>query len=126
MKFDPREFLDIAERINDASKKESEFRSVVNRAYYAAFGFGKQVVNITTTDASVHRDTYERLSRYEYEGAKKAGKMLESLFKRRKRADYTYHEPIRKWESEASIGEAREIIDRLKDCQSHWKENGYE
>ena len=122
MKFDPRLFYDVAEKLLANCSTESEYRSVINRAYYAAFGFGRIVVNVETTGSSIHQDTSNKLMGFKYERSKKAGKMLQTLFNMRKKADYKYSEKVMKWECETSVKDAKEIIDHLIACQKYWIE----
>lgn len=109
MSFEPKEFISISKELS-AGETEAHYRSLVNRAYYGAFGYAKIKLNIYSTDISVHKDVISTLKRSPKPEEAKAGSRLESLFKLRKFADYNYGNEMKKCNCEFAIKEAEAII----------------
>ncbi|MDP4183633.1 MAG: hypothetical protein Q8862_00545 [Bacteroidota bacterium] len=112
MSFDPKEFIVIAEEI-DKGTTEAHVRSMINRAYYGAFGYAKLKTNFTRDGASVHQDLIAYLKRLPDANAQMAGCKLETLFKNRKKADYQYNFCLSKSSYVFSIKYAEEVISLL-------------
>ncbi len=108
MSFDPKEFLTVS---SDLKKKsdctEAEYRTIANRAYYAAFGYIKQNFPFINSGISAHQETIDHLERYY---GKKVSKMLENLFKMRKDADYKYNEEFKSFRCDFVIQDANKMI----------------
>lgn len=115
MSFDPKAFQDFALDLQKACKKESEYRTIINRSYYAAFGTGRTLAGIMADGASVHQETYTKLQNINHESAQKAGKLLQNMFKKRKQADYSYNTEIKEFESEQAVKDAAKFFAYLKE-----------
>jgi uncharacterized protein (UPF0332 family) len=113
MSFKPNSFIDISKEL-ESGKTEAHFRSVINRAYYGAFGFIKNRLQIMSTDISVHREVIDTLKHSQDQNYKLAGTKLEGLFKKRKEADYKYNVEIRSTSCQYTIKEAESIIELIK------------
>ena len=109
MLFDPRKFIDISKELQ-SGQSEAHYRSIINRAYYGAFGYIRNNLGVTVFDASVHQAVIKSLTNSVSISKKKAGKRLESLFNKRKDADYKHHNEIKKDNCDYCINEAEEII----------------
>ena len=114
MRFSPEDFLRVSEDILAGDGSEAHYRTVVNRAYYAAFGYAVEEFGLKVFDGSVHRVTYNTLKNSTQTEYINAGIKLELLFKKRKEADYNYSVRIKRHTSEYSIKEAKEIIQLLR------------
>ncbi|MDP3643061.1 MAG: HEPN domain-containing protein [Bacteroidota bacterium] len=109
MSFEPKEFIKISKELS-VGETEAHFRSLINRAYYGVFGYIKKQLPINAFDASVHQEVIAALKRSTKINEKKAGSRLETLFKRRKDADYKYDIEIHKNTCHYIISDAEEII----------------
>jgi len=109
MKFDPLDFIEISKELQ-SGKTEAHFRSIINRAYYGAFGHIRNNLGIVVFDASVYQEVIRTLINSTEITKKKAGKRLETLFKKRKEADYKHLIEIKAFDSQFCIDEAGEII----------------
>lgn len=109
MKFDPKGFIQVCKELQNG-KSEAHYRSTINRAYYGAFGYIRNSLNIYVKDHSVHQEVINTLQRSSSLNMKKAGKRLETLFKKRKEADYTYTVEIKEHTCIFCVKEAEEII----------------
>lgn len=109
MGFDPRKFIDISRELN-IGNTEAHYRTVVNRAYYGAFGHIRNSLNIYVSDASVHQAVIRTLINSESDLYKIVGKRLETLFKKRKDADYKYNSEIKQHACQFCVNEAEEIL----------------
>jgi len=109
MNFDPQKFIDISKELQ-SGQTEAHYRSIINRAYYGVFGHIRNNLGITVFDASVHQEVIRTLIRSSAISKKKAGKRLETLFKKRKEADYNHRNEIKGHNCQFCINEAEEII----------------
>jgi uncharacterized protein (UPF0332 family) len=114
MSFDPREFIDIATELDD-DDNESHVRSLINRAYYGAYGYAQLKAKIPCTyDESGHRKLISYLKNIpDNKNAYKAGQTLESLFDKRKDADYHYDICIKKNANTFTIKDAKYVIELI-------------
>src|SRR5690606_20850317 len=110
MSFDPVDFLKISNELL-AGNTEAHYRSLINRAYYAAFGHIRNSLYISNASGSVHKEVIQRLKSSESIVQAKAGAALERLFKRRKECDYDHHKPVKSYQCEYNIREAEKIIE---------------
>ncbi len=110
MSFDPQKFIDISKELQLSATTEAHYRSIINRAYYGAFGHIRNNLGLYVTKSSVHRAVIDALIASTDLSKKKAGKLLETLFKRRKQADYEHRTEIRAHNCEHCINQAEEII----------------
>ena len=60
MSFDPVDFLKISKELLSGDS-EAHYRSLINRAYYAAFGHVRNKLHISVSDGSVHKAVIQRL-----------------------------------------------------------------
>ena len=109
MSFDPKNFIDISKELNEGTT-EAHFRSIINRAYYGAFGHIRNSLRIYVDDGSVHQRVIKTLVQSYQVEYKKVGKRLEALFKKRKEADYDHRTEIKQHACQHWINEAEEII----------------
>ncbi len=109
MSFDPQKFINISKELQ-SGQTEAHYRSIINRAYYGAFGHIRNSLEITVIDASVHQEVIKTLINSSEIERKKAGKRLETLFKKRKEADYKHKTEIKAHNCQFCINEAEEII----------------
>lgn len=110
MSFDPQRFIDISKELQ-SGQTEAHYRSIINRAYYGAFGHIRNNLGVLVSDGqSAHQEVYNSLIRSTDRAKQKAGKRLETLFKRRKDADYKHRIEIKAHNCQFCINEAEEII----------------
>lgn len=109
MSFDPKKFIDISKELK-SGQSEAHYRSIINRAYYGAFGHIRNKLQIWVKDGSIHRKVIDVLLNSNEVTKKKAGKRLETLFKKRKEADYTHNIEIKAFYCMYCVEEAEEII----------------
>lgn len=110
MSFDPVEYLKVSNELL-AGNTEAHYRSLINRAYYPAFGHIRNKLSISNNRGSVHREVILRLKTSRLLEEAKAGAALELLFKRRKECDYDHHKPVKSYQCEYNIREAEKIIE---------------
>jgi uncharacterized protein (UPF0332 family) len=111
MSFNPILFINVAKDLNSSAKTEESYRSVVNRAYYGAFGYLKNKLNLTSYGVSCHQDLIENFKRSDDIEHKIVGKKLEALFEKRRQADYKYNEEFKSHSCQYCIEEAEKIIE---------------
>ncbi|MEQ8811238.1 MAG: HEPN domain-containing protein [Imperialibacter sp.] len=109
MQFDPKSFIQVSKDL-ESGQTEAHFRSIINRSYYAAFGYIRNSLGIHTEDGSVHQATISTLMGSVNTSHKIAAKRLETLFKLRKEADYKHNKPMQAWRCESVISDAEAII----------------
>jgi len=110
MSFDPKNFIGIAKELYKGST-EAHYRSMINRAYYSVFGHIKNnLPGFYSSGSSVHQDLIKSLKNSLSDNEIKAGFKLESLFKKRKDADYDYKNEIKQGSCSFTISEAEAII----------------
>jgi uncharacterized protein (UPF0332 family) len=109
MAFDPRTFLKVSKDLQ-AGTTEAHFRSIINRAYYGAFGHIRNRLSIFVDDGSVHQEVIKTLANSTSMNQRKISKRLETLFKKRKDADYKHREEIKQHNCQFCINEAEDII----------------
>jgi uncharacterized protein (UPF0332 family) len=109
MRFDPKGFIQVSKDLKKGAS-EAHYRSIINRAYYGAFGYIRNSLNIFVKDHSVHQEVINTLKRSSSLNMKKAGKRLEALFKKRKEADYIHNLEIKEHNCLFCVQEAEEII----------------
>jgi uncharacterized protein (UPF0332 family) len=110
MSFQPSSFIKIAKEL-EAGTSEAHFRSVVNRAYYGALGYLKNNLPILSISPTIHNDVIRSLKNSPKLNEQKAGSILESLFKKRKDADYDYNIQFNSRYCSYSIKDAEKIIE---------------
>ena len=124
--FDPIKFLDVAKTIKGSSYNGEEYcRTLINRAYYAAFGhIRKKIPSVVNRGPSVHKDLIDYLKNIN--GYKIIGDNLEELFKKRKRSDYDYYTKSQNI-SDCSfiIQDAEQIINDFDKLENERKNNIY-
>ncbi len=108
MSFNPKDFIKISKELK-IGLTEAHFRSTINRAYYGVFGYINNDLKYVTQNA--HQDVIRFLKASLNINEKKAGSRLETLFKKRKDADYKYHDEIRRSSCDFCINEAEAIIE---------------
>lgn len=113
MKFDPKEFIKVSRYLNGGGT-EAHYRSIINRAYYGVFGYLRESLSVNSTGLSVHQNVIDALKHSNNINERKLSKRLETLFKKRKDADYKYHAPVNTYLCEFCLKEAEEIL-RLYD-----------
>ncbi|MGV9141957.1 MAG: HEPN domain-containing protein [Promethearchaeota archaeon] len=110
MNFNPKKFIDISKELEEGNT-EAHYRTIINRAYYGVFGHIKEKLQINNMTQSVHQNVIQNLSNSIHINEKKVGKRLETLFKKRKEADYNYHRTIAKNSCNFALKEAEKIIE---------------
>ncbi len=111
MSFNPQEFIKIGTSLSE-DDSEAHSRSVINRAYYGAFGYIKErLPRNFGYGLSVHNNVINFLKENEDKEVRKIGMKLETLFNKRKKADYHYDEVISAYSGKFSIDEANEAIE---------------
>ena len=112
MAFDPRTFLQVSNDLKIGSS-EAHYRAAIGRAYYAVFGHLRTRLSLShVTDTSVHRKVIETLGAGSVEEFL-LSKRVETLFEKRKEADYKYHLEIKKHNCQHWVDEAQKIIDKF-------------
>jgi uncharacterized protein (UPF0332 family) len=109
MSFDPKTFINISKEL-DAGDSEAHIRSLVNRAYYAAYGHIKDNIQDRNYSSNCHQELIAKLKGSAIPNYRKIGSRLETLFKKRKDADYHYDITFRKDAYLFIINESETII----------------
>lgn len=109
--INPTEFYHFASEIyqNKNHQSEAAYRSVINRAYYAAFLCAKNYTQITNSSGSVHNAVityFDGRNRIVYRNFK-------DLKELRSQADYKITEVVHKREAGESLRLAKEILTAL-------------
>jgi uncharacterized protein (UPF0332 family) len=88
-----KDYLDLAQKLAQM-RTEASLRSAISRGYYAAFHFGKDLVESLgfplPKDAAAHEKLYTLLFNAGLEPAKEAAIWLHRLRRRRTQADYDF------------------------------------
>lgn len=91
--MDAKDYFLLAQKLAQM-RTEATIRSAISRGYYAAFHFGKDLIEKLgfrlSKDASAHDKLYELLYNSGLEPAKDAAAWLHELRKRRNLADYDF------------------------------------
>jgi len=117
-KFDPSDFYKLAKSLLSNFKlyNEAVARTVIGRAYYAAFLHAREKVSISENEKKgVHWKVREALKKMRKPHI--SGKLFE-LFRLREKADYRLNIFVKKEEAEKALQLAQDIINKLV------KENG--
>jgi uncharacterized protein (UPF0332 family) len=109
MAFDPRTFISVSKELQSGTT-EAHYRSIINRAYYGAFGYIRNKLSIFVDSGSVHQEVIKTLANSESINKKKISKRLETLFKKRKDADYKHNEPVKQHNCKYCVDEAEELV----------------
>jgi uncharacterized protein (UPF0332 family) len=109
MAFDPKAFINVSEELKSGTT-EAHYRSVINRAYYGAFGYIRNKLSIYVDSGSVHQEVIKTLANSKSINKKKLSKRLETLFKKRKDADYKHNEEIKQHNCSHCLLEAQELV----------------
>ena len=109
MPFDPQNFITISKELQNGTT-EAHYRSIINRAYYGAYGHIRNKLQIYSTGQSSHQVVIDALKYSTSITKKKAGKRLETLFKKRKEADYNHTATIIANDCAFCIKDAEETI----------------
>lgn len=112
MSFDPKKFINTAEHLSSLNNDEETVRSMIGRAYYAAFGIARDKLKIHDKE-KVHKKVIDKLLNSSDRNYNEAGKSLESLRKSRVSADYDYNSPMRFTRYQNVICDANYIIEKL-------------
>lgn len=135
-KFDPIEFLTLAEDLANRVNNEASLRTAISRAYYAAYhkslesllSYNRSLERIIKSEKertlffgrgiSEHRAVHQLIRDKLNEGA---GSMLYQLFRLRKRADYDLNVRISSDDVSKSLKLSKTIINELlrviQECQ---------
>lgn len=109
MAFDPRTFINVSKELQTGTT-EAHYRSIINRAYYGAFGHIRNKLKIFVDSGSVHQAVIDTLKESQSINKKKISKRLETLFKKRKDADYKYHEEVKQHLCIFCVQEAEDLV----------------
>jgi uncharacterized protein (UPF0332 family) len=109
MRFDPKDFIKISKELKTGSTK-AHYRSIINRAYYGAFGYIRERLPIYTDGISVHREVLRFLKNSPNKNENKVGQKMEFLLNQRIDADYKYHIEIKSFLCENVISVAESAI----------------
>jgi uncharacterized protein (UPF0332 family) len=112
MSFNPKELIKVASHLGSLEDKEEHVRSMVNRAYYAAFGAAKIKTGICNKN-DIHKLVIAKLKSSKDKSAKNAGLALDSLRDLRRKADYEYDIKLVKTRCANVINDATYIIQEL-------------
>ncbi|GHS97801.1 hypothetical protein FACS189421_05250 [Bacteroidia bacterium] len=109
MRFNPKDFIKISKELK-AGYTEAHYRTLINRAYYGAFGYIRERLPIYTDGISVHREVIRFLENSPNRNENEIGRKLKILFNKRIEADYKYHIEVKNFLCEYVIFEAEKII----------------
>lgn len=109
MSFNPQTFLTVSKELLSGST-EAHYRSVINRAYYGAFGHIRNRLAIFVDHGSVHQAVINSLRRALSIQKRQAAARLEKLFEKRKEADYEHRHEVKAHNCHFWIKEAEDII----------------
>jgi len=113
-RFPPRKFLKLATRLIADRKYEepSRIRTAVGRAYYAAFLYTKERLQRLgyhfPDDYRVHRAVIDKLMD---RGDTTIGSQLDTLFEKRRTADYYMDTPLHMHDGNYSLALSQRVID---------------
>ncbi len=108
--FDPLKFRELAQIMDKDASQESEYRTTINRAYYATHLYIKDKLGIGGEKQSVHQDVISVLRDNKKAHIKKIGEQLDNLFELRKNADYKMYFVILDTDSGKAISLANYIL----------------
>jgi uncharacterized protein (UPF0332 family) len=111
MSFNPILFINVAKDLNSRASTEESYRSAVSRAYYGAFGYLKDRLDLADYGPSCHQNLIDNFKNAGDKNSKIVGKKLEALFERRKHADYKYRDEFTDHNCQYCIQEAEKIIE---------------
>jgi uncharacterized protein (UPF0332 family) len=120
MSFNPQTFIEISKEL-DKGNSEAHLRSLISRAYYAAFGHIKNKLQYSDTSISVHRNLIHELKNSPNKPFRKIGGYLETLFYKRLDADYEYDKVMSKNSYSFIIHDAESIINKFDEALSEKK-----
>lgn len=109
MSFNPTLFINVAKGLNNSARTEETSRSIVNRAYYGAFGHLKKSLDFPDYGTSSHQKLIDLFKYSVDKQSRIIAKKLEALFAKRKHADYVYHSEFKE-SCQYCIEEAENII----------------
>ncbi|GCC52432.1 hypothetical protein SanaruYs_26690 [Chryseotalea sanaruensis] len=109
MAFDPRTLINVSKELQTGTT-EAHYRSIINRAYYGAFGYIRNKLSIFVDTGSVHMEVIKTLANSESVNKRKISKRLETLFKKRKDADYKHNEQVKLHNCKFCIDEAEDLV----------------
>jgi uncharacterized protein (UPF0332 family) len=109
MRFNPKEFIKISKELKTGCT-EAHYRTLINRAYYGAFGYIRERLPIYTDGISVHREVLRFLNSSPNKKERRIGEKLEFLLNQRIMADYKYHIEIKRFLCEDVISQAESAI----------------
>jgi uncharacterized protein (UPF0332 family) len=110
MSFEPKEFIEISKELKQGNT-EAHYRSIINRAYYGVFGHIRKALPIYSENSSIHQEVIKFLKHSVNRNENKIASRLETLFKKRKEADYKYNMQIMEHTCDFTISEAEKIIE---------------
>ncbi|GHT40138.1 hypothetical protein FACS189437_05340 [Bacteroidia bacterium] len=109
MRFNPKDFIKISKELK-TGHTEAHYRTLINRAYYGAFGHIREQLPIYTDGISVHREVLRFLQYSSNENEQKVGEKLKYLFQQRIDADYKYNIEIKRFLCDDIISAAESAI----------------
>jgi uncharacterized protein (UPF0332 family) len=107
--FNPVEFYQFASQLYHKDTQEVVYRTIVGRAYYAAFLCGKNYAAIKNSSGSVHNDVIAHFQKHN----RLVHKNLRDLKDLRSKADYSLAESVQKREAGESLRLAKNILTTL-------------
>lgn len=125
MSVQPREILDVAKSLAETPKGEACYRSVINRAYYAAYNGAKRFHGNLATPGTVvnangsHEQLISALDNPtiprspEYWTSKGISKTLRLAFAARVNADYYLNTSCTADTALGTLGQSEEILNRI-------------
>ena len=107
--FTPVDFYNFANCLYQDHSSEVAYRTVIGRAYYAAFLCARDSANIVNTSGSVHKEVITHFTTRK----KKIGGNLKDLRDLREKADYHANKTVQKREAGESLRLAKNILIEL-------------
>lgn len=118
--FNPKGFLDTASKLYDICDTEADYRTIINRAYYACYAYLDYRFGAVgdTNNTSKHQRLINYLINNSNSTVVRIGTILELLFQNRKHADYYLNiARITKENAKKAIESAIELFDLMEDFE---------
>ena len=111
--FDWQQFLVYAQSVDLQSASEAALRTVVSRAYYAAYWKARRRVekqHFTVPRQNAHQEVWDRYARVKNADGTPLKEFCEALKTKRANADYEARPPIKASDAELAIADAEDLI----------------
>ena len=119
--FDWQQFLVYARSVDLPTASEAALRTVVSRAYYAAYWKARrrlEKLHFTVPRLNAHQEVWDRYATIKNAEGTPLKQLGESLKTKRASADYEARPPIRPRDAELAIADAEELVSDIQALSS--------